>query len=409
MSSEAKTMSAGPSPDPTSRPISEEAMKILEPSQRKLPSLEAQRAAGVMADCIQQVELVAMLPVVLRNLDHLSPSLNDELSAALRGHRLLEERLDRVEDPPGEIRGEEGQEEGAERPRAELEKDFRASLKNGLRQLRARPADLKAVRAEAGGAWESEGMQGLIGGLQGLHRIMVERLLTNPGKERQRARYIQDLAQRHADNLELLALLEERVAAVTKERDAKIAKKDAVIAKLQNSLQQLEKNSRDFVLRTQQDAEKQSQSDTKTWEGKQTRMQQEIDKLTLQLNTLVLENRQAEKALRKKRYKVETEIENWLQKYDADMGEKQDELQEVGGAYEEEKKELKDLGEAYSVLAVEYGQIMEEHRRAEEVHRKEVQVLGLKTAGAVVIQAWWRGHCVRKAMQPKKGKGKKGK
>ena len=78
-----------------------------------------------------------------------------------------------------------------------------------------------------------------------------------------------------------------------------ISKKDAVISKLQNSLQLMEKTSRDFVTRTQQDAEKQSLSNIKTWEGKQACMQQDIDKLVLQLNTLVLENRQVEKGLRK--------------------------------------------------------------------------------------------------------------
>ena len=72
-----------------------------------------------------------------------------------------------------------------------------------------------------------------------------------------------------------------------------------MIAKLQATLQQMEKSSRDFVSRTQQDAEKQSQSAVKTWEGKQARMQQDTDKLTLQLNTLVLENHQTEKGLRK--------------------------------------------------------------------------------------------------------------
>ena len=78
-----------------------------------------------------------------------------------------------------------------------------------------------------------------------------------------------------------------------------ISKKDAVITKLKTSLQQREKTSRDFVSRTQQDAEKQSLSDIKTWEGKQARMQQDNDKLALQFNALVLENRQVEKGLRK--------------------------------------------------------------------------------------------------------------
>ncbi|CAL8248233.1 unnamed protein product [Merluccius merluccius] len=429
MSSEVKPVSAGPSPDPTSRLISEEALKMLAPSQRKLSSPAAQRVAAVMEDCIRRVEVVAMLPAVLRDLDRLSPGLDDEeLGAALRRHGLLAERLDRLEDPPspgpGGVQGDESEEEAAaagRRTRAELEKDLQGSLRDVLRRLRDHPAALGVLRAEAearGWGPSGEAMRGLNGGLRGLHGVLVKRLLTDPAKERQQARFIQDLSRRHAGNLDLLAALEEKVAAATEEREAKISKQDAVITKLQSSLQQREKSSRDFVLRTQQDAEKQSQSDTKTWEGRQTRMQQEVDQLTLQLNTLVLQNREIETALRKKRYKVETEIENWLQKYDADMGEKQAELEEVGAAFEEEKQELRELEESYSVLAVEYDQIMEERRLEEEMRREELRELGLKTGGALVIQAWWRGHCVRKALKakskskskkPKKGKGKKGK
>ena len=41
-----------------------------------------------------QVELLAMLPSVLQNLDRLSPSLSEELGEALSGHRLTVERRD---------------------------------------------------------------------------------------------------------------------------------------------------------------------------------------------------------------------------------------------------------------------------------------------------------------------------
>ena len=61
----------------------------------------------------------------------------------------------------------------------------------------------------------------------------------------------------------------------------------------------MEKLSEDIVTRTQQDAEKQSQSDVKASEGKQTRLQQEVNQLTVQLNNSILENKEAESALRK--------------------------------------------------------------------------------------------------------------
>jgi len=237
MSSEVETVLAGHSPDPAFRPISEEAMKMLEPSQNTLSSLEAQRVASVMEDCIHQVEVVAMLPSALRNLDRLSHGLNEELSAALRGHRLLVETLDGLEDAPTSpapagVRGEDREEAAAaERHRANLEKDLQASLRNVLRQLRAHPAALRVLKAEAEAEAESEAadggvvsedMQGLMEGLQSLHGVLVQRLLTRPEKERQCARYVREISRRHATNLEVLASLEEKVAVATQERDEKV-------------------------------------------------------------------------------------------------------------------------------------------------------------------------------------------
>lgn len=68
---------------------------------------------------------------------------------------------------------------------------------------------------------------------------------------------------------------------------------------MKSSLHRMEKISEDFVLRTQQDADKQNQSDAKTSEGRRARMQQEANQLRVQLNNLISENREVETSLRK--------------------------------------------------------------------------------------------------------------
>lgn len=54
-----------------------------------------------------------------------------------------------------------------------------------------------------------------------------------------------------------------------------------------------------------------------------------------------------------KKWKIETEVENWIQKFDADMGEKQDEYEEIDGVYTEEKKQLNELEERFKTLEVQ--------------------------------------------------------
>lgn len=59
------------------------------------------------------------------------------------------------------------------------------------------------------------------------------------------------------------------------------------------------KGLEEFVVRTQQDAEKQSQSDKKTSDGKRARMQQEASQLRTQLNNAITASREREQDLRK--------------------------------------------------------------------------------------------------------------
>nr|XP_008169725.1 dynein regulatory complex protein 10 isoform X3 [Chrysemys picta bellii] len=113
-----------------------------------------------------------------------------------------------------------------------------------------------------------------------------------------------------------------------------------------------------------------------------------------------------------KKYKVEMEIENWIQKYDADMGEKQTEYEEVDAVYTEEKAQLAQLKEKYAVLEQEYSQIKEERRQSQEKKERAERELAIMVRAATHIQAFWKGYLVRsllKSKRKKKGKGKKGK
>lgn len=91
-------------------------------------------------------------------------------------------------------------------------------------------------------------------------------------------------------------------------------------------------------------------------------------------------------------------------------------LERLTQTYEEEQAELRELQEHLAVLELESSQITE-HRRRERERREEMErEREAQSRAAVVIQAFWRGWRVRKALKNqtkskkgKKGKGKKGK
>nr|KAF6403539.1 IQ motif containing D [Molossus molossus] len=122
-----------------------------------------------------------------------------------------------------------------------------------------------------------------------------------------------------------------------------------------------------------------------------------------------MENREAEQALRKKKYKVETEIENWIQKYDTEMGEKQDEYEELDIIHREEKVQLEELKQRYDVLVEEFTQIREEREINSKKRLEDEQELVRMVRAATLIQAMWKGYLVRSMLSSKKKKRGKGK
>jgi uncharacterized protein YdiU (UPF0061 family) len=58
-------------------------------------------------------------------------------------------------------------------------------------------------------------------------------------------------------------------------------------------------------------------------------MRQDISNIKFQLTETIKKDREEEALLRKKKFKIESEVENWIHKYDQDMEEKQAELEDV--------------------------------------------------------------------------------
>ena len=78
-----------------------------------------------------------------------------------------------------------------------------------------------------------------------------------------------------------------------------ISKRNDEIRRLKADLHQIEKFSEEHIRRTKSEAEKQQQADTKNSEGKQSKLQTELQQLKTQLANNTSEHRESELALRK--------------------------------------------------------------------------------------------------------------
>ncbi|KAK2816685.1 hypothetical protein Q7C36_022956 [Tachysurus vachellii] len=367
--------------------------------KKKLESPEAQCIISVLDECVCKIDVLSMLPCELVHPECVSQELGDTAVDLLREHLRLSEEFRSLQDTNTR------KDEAITRP-------LQDSLRNFLRHMRPHlePETVKKVLQGAGPIIkeDQEAVQELCTGLRELRHVLMERLMTTPKEEREHRRHSQEVRKRQQCNKEVLHRLEQEVREATKYRDEMISKKDGEIRCLKDSLHQMERMSEEFVQQMQKKAAQQHQSDLKNSEIIQLRLQEEANQLQAQLDLLITQHRERERALCKKNDKLETEIENWIQKYDMDMEEKQVQLENLTQMYHEEQAERQVLQEHLSELDLEYSQIMEKRQREQERREEEEREREMKTRAVVIIQAFYRGWKVRKAMKSKT-KSKKGK
>lgn len=284
-----------------------------------------------------------------------------------------------------------------------------SSCKNILRQFQINGTAFNSVKTHFN-ARPKESTQ-LLSYMNDLRDILLNKLLTTPEEEKERMAYIQEVSERERNNATIIAKMEEELDAAVADKEEEMKKKNDVIKKLQTELQQIINFSKENIGRIKNEQDKQESADKKNHEGKVQRLQNEIVQLKTQLQNLVLEHREKEQDLRRMKFKVESQVEGLIQKYDGEMNERQEEYEEIEAAYNAQKKQLDEVEERFKTMSAEYDQIQEERRLAREKREAAEREMALMVKAATTIQAFWRSFKVRKALKArkKKGGGKKGK
>ncbi|XP_032024493.1 dynein regulatory complex protein 10 [Hylobates moloch] len=412
----------GPKADPSKRPA--DPLKPLVLSGTKLTTIEAKRIMSILDEAIYKVELVTLLSYVASNREDMEGILGEDIMRAVREHedlcqvllgnvRCLKEKERQLQEQ------EEAEEEGWLRDRLlsiELQKSslspltqqIKDSTKNVLRLLLHNPQAARLLQIQTQG--RSAEAQNFIDSLIELRGFLFEKLLTSPMEARDKAQFLQNISRQNSNNQQIIDTLEKELAERMKNRNAEVEKENFVIQELKNHLHQVLKFSENSLLRTKQEAEKQQKADFRASQARVAKIQQEILQLQSQFYNLVMENWEAEQALRKKKYKVETEIEKWIQKYDTEMGEKQEELEDLDAVHREEKISLEELRQRHKVLVGEFAQIQEEREIDSKKRMEAEQEMVRMVRAATLIQALWKGYLVRSLLRSKKkqkrGKGK---
>ncbi|KGL83092.1 IQ domain-containing protein D, partial [Tinamus guttatus] len=373
-------------------------VRMLGPSQPKFDTQETQRIISVLDETIVKLELSSLIPCILDSLDSFADMLGPELTSGLLEHQKLSSK---VEDLLSSSR--EGEPSPAEEQRDSLcllEEHLKTSVRNILRLLLANPSLCHALPFEVCARQSSA--EAFIQAFREFRNFMHERLLTSPLEEKEKIQFMEDISLRIKRNAETLTALKAELAATIQARDEKVwrAAREACVeergrrhglnrANITLAVSEAIFYSLLFVVPRAECS----------WPWKLGNSQSEW--LRVPVSNISC-------CLFQKKCKVEMEIEKWIQKYDADMGEKQAEYEELYALYSEEKAQVSLLQEKHEVLIQEYSQIAEERSVRQQKQKQDSDELVTMTLAATRIQAFWRGYLVRSLFKIKRKKKKKG-
>ncbi|NXF11449.1 DRC10 protein, partial [Smithornis capensis] len=371
--------------------------RLLEPHLLKPDSTETERILTVLDQTISKLEMTRLIPRITGSLERFARMLGPEITTSLMEHRKLSKEMQHLLASPG-----------VEETMRAGEEHLKSSLRHILRLFLASPLLCQGLKYQLQVRASSADV--FIKAFMEFRNFMLERLLSSPVEEEEKIQFMEHMSLKTEQNTEMITALQAELAAAIETRKEEINKKDKMIEDLKTTMQDLVRDCKADIQQIKQEGEKQKKKEEEDFQERHASLQQDVQHLKAQFTALVLEHRASEQILRKRKYRTEMEIENWIKKYDTVMAEKQATHEEIEAVYTEEKAQLALLKEKHALLLQEYSQIEEERRMLKQKEEERIQEAARRDRAATCIQAIWRGYVVRSFIKSKmkkaKGKGK---
>ncbi|ORY39943.1 hypothetical protein BCR33DRAFT_853067 [Rhizoclosmatium globosum] len=313
----------------------------------KLINVEAQRIMSVLQEAQRKVMVIGMLPDEVDR--RVSTVFAAETVAYIGEYKLLEAKYRNLVEgraPDAEVK--------------ETAKQLRISTRTVCRHFLQNPPLIAKLRylksTKPNNILQFEGL------LQEVKVLVYERLKTSVEEEKAKQDQLSVIIAKEQKTSNEVRLLKEELEKAKKERSAEVSKRNETIRRLKEELRDIKQQAEDTTKRLESRSKQKEDQELQLAKDKEINMKAEIAKLTEELQDMIKKDREEEALLRKKKFKVESEVENWIHKYDQDMSEKQNELEDITTIYTEEKAQLDELQARYNELQKEYDRIMEERR-----------------------------------------------
>ncbi|CAH8494118.1 unnamed protein product [Schistosoma mattheei] len=203
-----------------------------------------------------------------------------------------------------------------------------------------------------------------------LRILLLIKLLTTPEDKKRKKLYIKELETRDQECQTKLTELIKELDIQICQNNTETRKIGYTVSKLKNEIDNLEKYLTERKKQINTEEVKKITEITKQNGENENNLSKEMKSQEILLEKLIETNRSEEETIRATIYKMESDIESKISKYDQEMTVLQDEYDVLEAEYTEEKSAYDELNERFQIINEEYQKIMEE-RRLEDERRQE--------------------------------------
>lgn len=243
----------------TDSTVSDDPLRILLPTQKKLSSVESQRVLSVLDECIKRIEIVSALPHLINSLDRHSVPLGADLTSLLTKYKTLTEEFSQTvvalgKDSYGDIRRMSSEmphttsmssvssdkslaalsrtkldpivapstisSEALDEKLTSLTEQIKHNTKSILRSFSNNPTAFSVIKAASGDI--TYGAKSFKSSLGDLRTIVQEKLLTTKMEEETRCNHVDRMSKRERELSNDIDQLEEELSIARQLRDEEV-------------------------------------------------------------------------------------------------------------------------------------------------------------------------------------------
>nr|XP_022916497.1 IQ domain-containing protein D [Onthophagus taurus] len=246
--------------------------------------------------------------------------------------------------------------------------------------------------------------------LQGMVQLKIaakDKLSKSALDEKEKEKILKNAYKDNIEAKSLIAGLQERLNKQTDELSTQLDVKENLIRMYTEKIEDTKIKLAEDIKKRVSTSEKEMIKHSKLSEEREMNLAEEAKESTLSYNKTLDQHLAAEKLLRAKRLKVESQLGNWLEKYDKEIGDRQADLEKLQGEYDVEKAEMDALQAKLDEQEEEYLELMAEKKEYDEDVFNKKYYAFIINRSARIIQRCWKAYKERKKARKLAKKSKK--